>query len=437
MIRASQGDLIEVVLTNKLDPSLTVPHCFEALEPGQLGFIDFAPGLPDRLPDCLAFPPTAGSEVPGFLPLPVSARISLHPSLLSYDIGSDGGNVGLNWDSTVAPGESITYRWYADREYGLALLQDRADVHHHLHHGAYGAIVVEPAGARFLDPRSGAELSSGEQAVIVHEEGGETFAFREAVLLFNSDLSLFQASGAPVADRSGGGAAADDPEDQGEFSVNYRDAPFQPRLLEGGGLSQVFSSVVHGDPATLLVESYVNEPMRLRVGQAIGKPRATSFTLHGHRWRRQPRDAGSPPNVTLQGQMNPGVVFDVALYPADAGPIKASVGAGGALGLPGDYVYRSNTQFLHLPGGQWGLMRVYAEGDSRAEGLIPLAGLLIRGDVNGDGAATIADALLVAQCVAGLTGPCAVAGDVNDDRQLTIEDALIIAQFVAGLIPRL
>lgn len=135
--------------------------------------------------------------------------------------------------------------------------------------------------------------------------------------------------------------------------------------------------------------------------------------------------------------MNPGVVFDVALYPTDAGPIKASVGAGGALGLPGDYVYRSNTQFLHLPGGQWGLMRVYAEGDSRAEGLIPLAGLPIRGDVNGDGAATIADALLVAQCVAGLTGPCAVAGDVNDDGQVAIADALLIAEFVAGLIPGL
>ncbi|KKL48464.1 hypothetical protein LCGC14_2325280, partial [marine sediment metagenome] len=59
------------------------------------------------------------------------------------------------------------------------------------------------------------------------------------------------------------------------------------------------------------------------------------------------------------------------------------------------------------------------------------------GDVNGDGAATIADALLIAQCVAGLTGPCPGAGDVNGDGQVTIADALLIAQFVAGLIPGL
>lgn len=27
--------------------------------------------------------------------------------------GSDGATVGFNYDQTIAPGESITYRWYA------------------------------------------------------------------------------------------------------------------------------------------------------------------------------------------------------------------------------------------------------------------------------------------------------------------------------------
>ncbi len=64
----------------------------------------------------------------------------------------------------------------------------------------------------------------------------------------------------------------------------------------------------------------------------------------------------------------------------------------------------------------------------------PMLPAPVAGDVNGDGAATIADALLMAQCVAGLTGPCAAEGDVNGDGAATIADALIIAQFVAGLV---
>jgi hypothetical protein len=67
----------------------------------------------------------------------------------------------------------------------------------------------------------------------------------------------------------------------------------------------------------------------------------------------------------------------------------------------------------------------------------PMLPAPVAGDVNGDGATTIADALLVAQCVAGLTGPCADASDVNGDGAETIADALLIAQFVAGLIPSL
>ena len=61
----------------------------------------------------------------------------------------------------------------------------------------------------------------------------------------------------------------------------------------------------------------------------------------------------------------------------------------------------------------------------------------VKGDANGDSSLTIADALLVAQCVAGLTGPCSAEADVDSDGQTTIADALLIAQFVAGLTPAL
>jgi hypothetical protein len=61
----------------------------------------------------------------------------------------------------------------------------------------------------------------------------------------------------------------------------------------------------------------------------------------------------------------------------------------------------------------------------------------VLGDVNGDGVATIADALIIAQCVAGLFAGCGPEADVNSDGLATIADALIIAQFVAGLIDTL
>ena len=42
------------------------------------------------------------------------------------NILSDGANVGYNGDSTVGPGEKITYEWYADRE-GIFYFSDMGD----------------------------------------------------------------------------------------------------------------------------------------------------------------------------------------------------------------------------------------------------------------------------------------------------------------------
>ena len=79
----------------------------------------------------------------------------------------------------------------------------------------------------------------------------------------------------------------------------------------------------------------------------------------------------------------------------------------------------------------------------RAQTLQPFDELLARGqpsvqgDANSNGVVTIADALLVAQCVAGFVGPCPDEADANDDGQVTIADAMHIAQFVAGIVPNL
>ena len=353
VIRANAGDCIEVRLINRLDPLKMRPHCFEALEAGQLGFVEPDPSGPLTLPGCVQTPPDDGAEVPGFQPFPVSARISLNPKLVNYHIGSDGSNVGFNFDSTVAPGHSILYRWYAPDETGIAVLRDLADPHNHLHHGAYGALVIEPRSSTYLDPRTGRPLASGQSAVIKVNGAPD---FREYVALMNSDLSLFRPDGMPVADSRDLALEfsdeADDPEDQGEFAIGYRNEPWVHRSAADPDVSRVFSSHVHGDPATPLFEAYSGDNVRFRVAQPQGDPRSTSFTLHGHRWRRSPADPQSQ-IAALQGQFNPAVAYNIHLDPLVFG------GAGGPGGFPGDYLYRSNTLFRHLTGGQWGIFRVH------------------------------------------------------------------------------
>ena len=86
-----------------------------------------------------------------------SNRVSLHPQMLQYDVqGSDGATIGYNFDQTIAPGEKITYQWYADQEYGGTILYDYGDIRSHRLHGAYGSLIIEPKEATYRDPKTGA-----------------------------------------------------------------------------------------------------------------------------------------------------------------------------------------------------------------------------------------------------------------------------------------
>ena len=194
VIRANAGDCVEVTLTNRLDPAKMTPHCFEALEPGQLGFREGVLSFPA----CIDQPPRNEVNVPGFKPFPVSARVSMRPQLVDSAAASLGTNVwgevsvwgSSQRDGTVGPGQSIQYRWFLPPGLtGMALLGDRGDVQNHLHHGLYGALVIEPAGSSYLNPRTGQPLASGTQAVIANPHQPD---FRENIVMFNSDLSLFR-----------------------------------------------------------------------------------------------------------------------------------------------------------------------------------------------------------------------------------------------------
>lgn len=224
VIRANLGECVEVRLTNKLPKMLR---------------------------------PTEYPNVPVETPWPPSNRVSMHVQNLKYDTrGSDGATVGFNPDQTVGPGESIVYRWYADQE-GTNILWSYGDVRNHRHRGLFGVLVVEPEGAVYYDPVTGGPLAGGGQAVI-RVPGRE--AFREFVAVAQNGISMFDKKGTRITEPDD----ADDFEDQGLKGFNYRSERFAHRLAANPDRSLVFSSHVHGDPATPVFRAYAGDPVVFR-----------------------------------------------------------------------------------------------------------------------------------------------------------------------------
>lgn len=239
----------------------------------------------------------------------VSPRVSLHPSLLRFDVsGHDGSHVGRNQNSTVPPlkvgrvghgdhdgpgdvvmgtdhhGDQpnwIEYWWYADDLLAPAshadgpgtvcLLSDLADVRNHRHHGLFGALVVEPADVRPFAPGStstepdgytgvDAELRSADGAVVA----------REGVVFVQDGLRLFTNGhpDLPVPDVVPG----DDPEDSGQKAINYRTG------------QTVGGRPPRGSESAQILRAEAGDTMWLRLVGAGDKPRQHTLTVHGCAW---------------------------------------------------------------------------------------------------------------------------------------------------------
>ena len=200
VIRANVGDCLRVTLKNEL-PKVLPTHTGD---------------LP--LP----------ANVPTF---PRSNRVSMHPSLLSYDVTrSDGATVGYNFDQTVAPGETTQYTWYAQPgiQDGAVNLLDFGDRRGHRHHGLYGSLMVEPKSSTAVDPSSGAPITSGAQANVTWKDAaGVDPPFREFVLNMVDGLILRDKAGKILPYPTEG-----EPGDLGHRAINYRTERFAPRLAK-------------------------------------------------------------------------------------------------------------------------------------------------------------------------------------------------------------
>lgn len=313
ILRANAGDWIEVTLHNALNIEQPIPY------------FDYP-----RVPLDKKHTP--------------SMRVSLNPQFLQYDPVSDSGiNVGYNpREQTVGVGESKKYLWRADREYGGCILQSFGDMRNHRYHGLFGAVIVEPPGAEWYRNFTGKKDAHAEQAVIT-APGAESF--REYVLFIQNGIRLLDAEGNLIQTAAGDGEPEDtvDAEDTGEKGYNYRSERFANRLRKDKRPEKVFSSKIHGDPATPLLKAYSGDRVVFRTLMPADKPRNTSFAVHGHMWREQPGDALSR-IVPLQGAISIGNKFDMEVE--------------GGAGCPGDYLYRSGSFKWDLESGMWGIFRV-------------------------------------------------------------------------------
>ncbi|HMB54669.1 MAG TPA: multicopper oxidase domain-containing protein, partial [Thermoanaerobaculia bacterium] len=330
-----------------------------------------------------------------------SGRASFHPMGLPYTAANGAGHVGDNPNTAAPPGQTRTYEIpiptdaQAERGY---YVHDHGASRQRVVHGLFGAVIVEPADATWLDPESG-ELRSDEQwsnweAIIVDPNGD---SFREFVIMYHEvgdeqfqGLEAAQSSELPndfveMPTVDGGNLPQLDEIGiyrPGGRALNYRSEPFRNRLLMGeeqtGVIdeSQGYGSYMFGDPATPIPRSYLGEPTKTRLMHG-GTEVFHVHHLHGggDRWRRNP---DGDANNTFSGGIDksPEAPYSSHLDSQSIGPgtsynLEHECGAGGCQQVAGDFLWHCHIGHHYLAG-MWSFWRVF-DTDQTADPDHPLA----------------------------------------------------------------
>lgn len=205
------------------------------------------------------------------------------------------------------------------------------------------------AGSKWYRSFSLTKALHEEQAVIT-APGAESF--RECVVFVQNGIRLLDAEGKLIkttvrkAEKDSDGAEIIDDvddEDTGEKGYNYRSERFANRLKKDKQIEKIFSSKVHGDPATPLFKAYPGERVIFRTMMPADKPRNVGFGIHGHAWKSSKADPYST-IVPMQGAVSIGNTFNMELQEGTS--------------CPGDYLYRSGSLKWDVESGMWGIFRV-------------------------------------------------------------------------------
>ena len=305
VIRANAGDCVEIRLTNLLPE-----------------FIEESPFQLKTLTDIIGF----------------------HIHLVKFDtIVSDGAANGWNNIAGAKKYETLIERFYANEELNTVFFHDHLFANSHQQHGMFGALLIEPAGSVFLNPKNGRPLTSGANAVI-RKANGESY--REFAMFVHDFALLFDKDGMPLNPPEHPGSD-DDP---GVMGISYRCEPVRERLKKRNDPSHIFSSRRYGDPATPILETYPGDPMIIRLLDGAHEEQH-AFNINGMSWRKELTDPVSP--IVAEQTIGISEAFNIR--------IDEYYGAG-------DYLYYfGGIDDIWL--GLWGIIRAY---HSRQKHLRPL-----------------------------------------------------------------
>jgi hypothetical protein len=312
------------IIYNDMVPSPATPG-----EPGVAFFLNGDPITDTRTPIIVRVNKGECLQV-NLTNLRTSQRSGFSVGKLLFDPQrSYGAAIGLDYDSTVAPGATRTYEYYADKDLGLSLALDLGDISS-VPEGAYGGVVVEPQGSTYrspgtLDPLPGG--GAGIQADIVTNG----LASREFVGLFvDNEINISQ-DHMPYPDAN-----------QFTTAVSYSNEPWSLRDFVADP-ANVYSKALWGDPRHVVTLPQ-GASLVYRVGSVWGDMPHFA-TVEGHRYLQEP---GMPGSEALYGDvLAPGMTLSMAFLG----------GAGGDLHASGDYLFLDRG-LLFAQGGLWHIVRV-------------------------------------------------------------------------------
>jgi hypothetical protein len=371
ILRAEAGECVRVTLRNELpgDGITPVPFAFDL--PGWSGWHMIIELF------------NANQVAP-------SSEVGLRPQLVHIDPREgDGTNVGMNpffhGKQTVAPGEKVTYYWYAGEvlegpgggaqarpvEFGSTGLAS-SDPLEHSQKGAVGALVIEPDDATWtlLDTHpyllNEADRRTRAEALVTPPTGDP---FRELVIVVQDDINLRYDDGSVVVDEPVENLAVnEDPTESGQKAFNYRTEPIwfrmghrpgtKPKLTRDFQFADALTDAeVGGDPVTHIFDAAPGRDVRFRLVHPGGHTQSHALEVQGHNWPELPfvqasSRLGLRPASEWQGArhgVGPTCHYD-QLIPAAGGPFKVEA----------KYLYRDYVAW-GFDGGIWGIFWVHPE----------------------------------------------------------------------------